>query len=88
MCLEYDGSQNKDVPSSFELPWLNLDCYIYVVEVAFTRLWLDNLKSRYIGLLMFWNTFMVIIKIIALIGTWRTTQENSATTILYGSDLG
>jgi hypothetical protein len=27
-------------------------------------------------------------KIIALIGTWRTTQENSATTILYGSGLG
>jgi hypothetical protein len=37
---------------------------------------------------MFWNTFMVIIKIIALIGTWRTTQENGATTILYGSGLG
>jgi hypothetical protein len=31
---------------------------------------------------------MVIIKIIALIGTWRTTEENSANTILYGSDLG
>jgi hypothetical protein len=31
---------------------------------------------------------MVIIKIIALIGTWRTTQENSATTILYGFGLG
>jgi hypothetical protein len=30
---------------------------------------------------------MVIIKIIALIGTWRTTQENSATTILHGSGL-
>jgi hypothetical protein len=27
-------------------------------------------------------------KIICLIGTWRTTQENSATTILYGSGLG
>jgi hypothetical protein len=38
--------------------------------------------------LMFWNIVMVIIKIIALIGTWRTTQENSATTILYGSGLG
>ena len=23
-----------------------------------------------------------------LIGTWRTTQENSTTTILYGSGLG
>jgi hypothetical protein len=32
--------------------------------------------------------FMVIIKIIALIGTWRITQENSATTILHGSGLG
>jgi hypothetical protein len=31
---------------------------------------------------------MVIIKIIALIGTRRTTQENNATTILHGSDLG
>jgi hypothetical protein len=37
---------------------------------------------------MFWNNFMVIIKIIALIGKWRTTQENSATTILYDSGLG
>jgi hypothetical protein len=37
---------------------------------------------------MFWNIFLVIIKIIELIGTWRTTQENSATTILYGSGLG
>jgi hypothetical protein len=30
----------------------------------------------------------MIIEIIALIGTWRTTQENSATTILHGSGLG
>jgi hypothetical protein len=30
----------------------------------------------------------IIIKIIALIGTWRTIQENSATTILHGSGLG
>jgi hypothetical protein len=37
---------------------------------------------------MFWNTFMVIIKIIALIGIWRTTQKNSATTIAHGSGLG
>jgi hypothetical protein len=36
---------------------------------------------------MFWNTFGDY-KIIALIGTWRTTQKNSATIILYGSDLG
>jgi hypothetical protein len=45
-------------------------------------------KLCYTSLLMFWNTFMVIIKIISLIGTWRTTQENSTTTILYGSGLG
>jgi hypothetical protein len=31
---------------------------------------------------------MVIIKIIVLIGIRRTTQENSATTILHGSGLG
>jgi hypothetical protein len=37
---------------------------------------------------MFWNTVMVIIKIVALIGTWRTTQENSTTTILRGSGFG
>jgi hypothetical protein len=38
---------------------------------------------------MFWNTFIdTDFKIIALIGTWRTTQENSATTILHGSGLG
>jgi hypothetical protein len=36
---------------------------------------------------MFWNILLVIIKIIELIGTWRTTQENSATTILHGSGL-
>jgi hypothetical protein len=37
---------------------------------------------------MFWNILLVIIKIIELVGTWRTTQENSATTILHGSGLG
>jgi hypothetical protein len=31
--------------------------------------------------------YVVNRKIICLIGTWRTTQENSATTILYGSGL-
>jgi hypothetical protein len=35
-----------------------------------------------------WNIVMVIIKNIELIGTWRTTQENSTTTVLYGSGLG
>jgi hypothetical protein len=31
---------------------------------------------------------LVINKIIESIGTWRTTQENSTTTILYCSGLG
>jgi hypothetical protein len=39
-------------------------------------------------MVVIWNIFMVINKIVALIGTWRTTQENSTTTILYGSGLG
>jgi hypothetical protein len=39
------------------------------------------------SLLMFWNILLVIIKIIELIGTWRITQENSATTILHGFGL-
>jgi hypothetical protein len=30
---------------------------------------------------------MLITRLYVLIGTWRTTQENSATTILYGSGL-
>jgi hypothetical protein len=30
---------------------------------------------------------LLIIRSYVLIGTWRTTQENSATTILYDSDL-
>jgi hypothetical protein len=30
----------------------------------------------------------MIIKIIVLIGTWRSTQENGATTILHGFGLG
>jgi hypothetical protein len=36
---------------------------------------------------MLWNTLLMIIKIIALIGIWRTTEENSATIILHGSGL-
>jgi hypothetical protein len=31
---------------------------------------------------------VLITRSYALIGTWRTTKENSATTILYGSGLG
>jgi hypothetical protein len=31
---------------------------------------------------------LLITRSYVLIGTWRTTKENSATTILYGSGLG
>jgi hypothetical protein len=37
---------------------------------------------------MLWDTLLMIIKNISLIGTWRTTQKNIATTILHGSGLG
>jgi hypothetical protein len=37
---------------------------------------------------MFMLLVMLIIRLYVLTGTWRTTQENSATTILYGCDLG
>jgi hypothetical protein len=37
---------------------------------------------------MFMLLVMLITRLYVLIGTWRTTQENSATTILYGSGLG
>jgi hypothetical protein len=37
---------------------------------------------------MFMLLEMLITRLYVLIGTWRTTQENSATTILYGSRLG
>jgi hypothetical protein len=37
---------------------------------------------------MFMIFVLLITKPYALIRTWRTTQENSATTILYGSGLG
>jgi hypothetical protein len=91
MCLEYDGSQTKDVPSFFwtfliKSGLLYLCCsYTSCFYIEFG--WI-TWKSCYTGLLMFWNTFIVIIKIIALIGIWRTTQKNNATTILYVSDLG
>jgi hypothetical protein len=45
---------------SFELSSLNLGYYIYVVTALVT-------------LYMLWDTLLMIIKIIALIGTWRTT---------------
>jgi hypothetical protein len=37
---------------------------------------------------MFMLFVVLITRLYVLIGTWRTTQENSATTILYGSGLG
>jgi hypothetical protein len=37
---------------------------------------------------MFMLFVLLITRSYVLIGTWRTTQENSATTILYGSGLG
>jgi hypothetical protein len=55
--------------------------------VGFLNFEIRFVSSCYTLLLMFGNTFMVIIKIIALIGTWRATQENSATTILHSSGL-
>jgi hypothetical protein len=36
---------------------------------------------------MFMLFVLLIIRSYVLIGTWRTTQQNSATTILYGSGL-
>jgi hypothetical protein len=37
---------------------------------------------------MFMLFVLLITRLYVLIRTWRTTQENSATTILYGSGLG
>jgi hypothetical protein len=37
---------------------------------------------------MFMLFVLLITRSYVLIGTWRTIQKNSATTILYGSDLG
>jgi hypothetical protein len=37
---------------------------------------------------MFMLLVLLITRSYILIGTWRTTQENSAITILYGSGLG
>jgi hypothetical protein len=39
-------------------------------------------------LFMFMLFVLLITRQYVLIGTWRTTQENSATIILYGSGLG
>jgi hypothetical protein len=37
---------------------------------------------------MFMLFVLLITRLYVLIGTWRTTQENSATIVLYGSGLG
>jgi hypothetical protein len=37
---------------------------------------------------MFMRYVLLITRSYVLIGTWRTTQENSVTTILFGSGLG
>jgi hypothetical protein len=50
------------------------------------RFRLDNSDVN-IDVLPFLDCCLVIIKIIESIGTWRTTQENSTTTVLYGSGL-
>jgi hypothetical protein len=48
----------------------------------------DNNDDATPVLSMFMLLVMLITRLDVLIGTWRTTQENSATTILYGSGLG
>jgi hypothetical protein len=74
---------------SFKLPCLNLGCYIYIVAtlVAYIRLWMAWKSNNHLFSSCPWNIVMVIIKIIELIGIWRTTQESSTTTVLYGSGL-
>jgi hypothetical protein len=48
----------------------------------------DNNDDATPVLSVFMLLVMLITRLYVLIGTWRTTQENSATTILYGSGLG
>jgi hypothetical protein len=48
----------------------------------------DNDDDATPVLSMFMLFAVLITRLYVLIGTWRTTQENSATTILYGSGLG
>ena len=50
--------------------------------------WLMMIQMLYLFYPMFMMLNVVNQEIYDLIGTWRTTQENSATTILYGSSLG
>jgi hypothetical protein len=48
----------------------------------------DNNDDTTPVLSMFMLFVLLITRSYVLIGTWRTTQENSATTILYSSGLG
>jgi hypothetical protein len=48
----------------------------------------ENNDDATLVLSMFMLLVLLITRLYVLIGTWRTTQENSATTILYGSGLG
>jgi hypothetical protein len=48
----------------------------------------DNNDDATSVLSMFILFVLLITRSYVLIRTWRTTQENSATTILYGSGLG
>jgi hypothetical protein len=48
----------------------------------------DDNDDTTLVLSMFMLFVLLITRSYVLIGTWRTTQENSATTILYGSGLG
>jgi hypothetical protein len=48
----------------------------------------DNNDDATPVLSMFMLLVMLITRLYVLIGTWRTTQKNSATTILHGSGHG
>jgi hypothetical protein len=48
----------------------------------------DNDEDATPVLSMFMLYVLLITRLYVLIGTWRTTQENSTTTILYDSGLG
>jgi hypothetical protein len=67
---------------SIQLPRLNLGIYIHVVATltALHRFWLDNFDIND-NVLPILECCLVMNKIIELIGTWRTIQENSTTTI-------
>jgi hypothetical protein len=49
----------------------------------------DNNNDDVTSILSMFMLFVLLItRSYILIGTWRTTQQNSATTILHGSGLG